>query len=898
MTGLAGPGCTLDALMTGKHIASSGMIGPAESVQSSFPPVSAVLSRLLLFPLLCCGVGFPMAAAETYTPYGVDADTLHLWHLDEAGPPFANQVEKAAPLQGLLNGARAGQPSLPGLGRSISFNAHVAGTPGTSDLSGAVLIPGTVLNNGGLDNAPNGFRYAGQDGAFTFEMVVKLDIMPQESPYIALDLLTMEGDGADRIFNFRIEKDGFLVFVPLPHCGASGGAIATIPTTGPHAINTENWFHVAVTYNGNGGVTNNVKLFWTRVTPDAGKANNIGSGTLSSDLTGPLGDLAIGNEARQFYQNAEAEPFPGCIDEVRISGVARRGEDFFFVPPGRRTGGVETQASQAGPAPEPRFRLGLTNVLVDSVRKEVPIGPGGSIELGAGLHRLDFDFGFLSENRGQEGAEGPGQNVPDMKMRCQLEGIDDQWQETEVGMVLVCQTLDDSGRVLSQSSFPAVGRSDQWKTSPEDSVMTRRAEPIYLPEGATRLKLIFNSGSPDTTGFYVIDYFRLQVPGDASPSLLEHGVFKYNAYTTSPAGSPDGWQRGEGDRSIARMILRPDLPGIGLVDGDQNNFGEWISIQPLPASARKAGTCSLSWYEAYNVIGGSSHRATYVNVPPGNYTFRAIGVAGEEEAMGDQLSLAIKIHPPFWQKVWFWPVVTAAAVALVAGAIFTSHRARSKRSLEKLRFQHALEKDRARIARDMHDDLGSRVTFINMSAAIARRDIEAAPENTRRHLERMSDSTRDLIVAMDGLVWAVDPAHDTLDHLASHLTRLAGEMFRDSQVRCRLDVPSLLPAMPVGSDVRHHIAMAVKESFSNVLRHAGSCEVSFSLVLDGDELRITIRDTGVGFDPKTGERGHGLDNLASRFKEIGGNCNIASSPGEGTCIVLSCAPQSLSGKKS
>ncbi|RYD31085.1 MAG: hypothetical protein EOP87_15410, partial [Verrucomicrobiaceae bacterium] len=397
--------------------------------------------------------------------------------------------------------------------------------------------------------------------------------------------------------------------------------------------------------------------------------------------------------------------------------------------------------------------------------------------------------------------------------------------------------------------------------------------------------------------FYVIDYFNLQSAGGSSPSLLKENVFSYNAYTTSPAGSPDGWDRGRGEPSIARMILRPDRPGIGLVDGDQKNFGEWTSIHPLPPEARKAGTCSLSWYEAYNIIGGSSHRATYVNVPPGNYTFRAIGFSGADE-VGDQLTLSIKIHPPFWQKMWFGPAVAAAAVALIATGIFSSHRARSKRTLEKLRFQNALEKDRARIARDMHDDLGSRVTFINMSAAMARRDIDGAPDNARRHLERMSDSTRDLIVAMDGLVWAVDPTHDTLDHLASHLARLAGEMFRDSQVRCRLDIPSLLPAMPISSDVRHHIAMAVKESFNNILRHAGPCEAFFSLALEGDELRITIRDTGAGFDPETGARGHGLDNLASRFREIGGNCNIASSPGVGTCILLGCTPQTLSGKKS
>jgi signal transduction histidine kinase len=113
-------------------------------------------------------------------------------------------------------------------------------------------------------------------------------------------------------------------------------------------------------------------------------------------------------------------------------------------------------------------------------------------------------------------------------------------------------------------------------------------------------------------------------------------------------------------------------------------------------------------------------------------------------------------------------------------------------------------------------------------------------------------------------------------------------MFRDTAVRCRLDIPSLLPALSLGSEVRHHIAMAVKDSFHNVLCHAGPCEVFFSVAFNGDEIRITIRDTGVGFDPAGDERGHGLDNLAARFQEIGGTCKISSSPGSGTTIVLSC----------
>src|SRR5690606_10353385 len=140
------------------------------------------------------------------------------------------------------------------------------------------------------------------------------------------------------------------------------------------------------------------------------------------------------------------------------------------------------------------------------------------------------------------------------------------------------------------------------------------------------------------------------------------------------------------------------------------------------------------------------------------------------------------------------------------------------------RFQHALERDRSRIARDMHDDLGTRVTVLNMTAALARRDMEADPAKARRHLEKMSGAARELVSAMDDLVWAVDPAHDTLDHLASHLTRLAEEIFRDSPVRCRLDIPAELPARALSSDFRHHVSLAVKESLHNILQHAGPCE--------------------------------------------------------------------------
>lgn len=831
----------------------------------------ALFLRCCLPVLLASPISF---AQEAPRPNRTDDRTLHLWHLDEATPPFADAAREPTPMAGLLNGALAGQAALPGFGSAVSFRANKGGTPGSSDLRGAILSAGASLGNNTSDNVPSSFRYAGEDGAFTFELLVRPDVVPQDAEVIALGLISMDGDGSDRIFNFRIEKQGFLAFITLPHCGASGGGLASIPTSGLHAYKPGEWFHVAVTYDGNAGVTNNLKLYWTRIGAEATQANLIGRGTLSNDLNGHTGDFAIGNEARSFPGNAEGEPFPGLIDEVRISSVARDPSDYLFVPElSRRSAGTasSTDTSMA----KQGLDLRLSEVLVDGSPAPLP-APGEPLKLGSGLHRLDFDFGI-----------DPDRIDADVKLRCQLEGIDERWQETERGMSLIYQALDSDHRVISQASFPAVGRSNGWETTPEDSAMTSRSEPVYLPAGTSALRISLSSGSPDTTGIMVIDKLALRSPGEEA-SAWASGEFDFGTIMPSPADSPPGWSRQGADPAIAYLVNRDGGSALGLVDGDQEKHGEWTATQDWPTGSGSGRTMVLSWSEAYNVIGGALNRATYINVPAGEYHFRVIGLAGENQPGGEILSLPIQIAPPFWQRLWFWPVVAAGSVGLVAAAAFRHLRRRSRQRLERLRFQNALEQDRSRIARDMHDDLGTRVTVLNMTAALARRDMTADPAKAARHLDKMTESARELVIAMDDLVWAVNPAHDTLDHLASHLTRLAEEMFRDSPVRCRLDIPPILPAYPLGSEFRHHIALAVKESLHNVLQHAGPCEVFLSLSLEEERLAITIRDTGRGFDPAAHPQGHGLGNTAERIREIGGSYALDSSPGQGTSIVILC----------
>ena len=823
-------------------------------------------------PVLC-------AAPPSLAPCTPDEWTLHLWHLDEAAAPFADRAANGTDLLGLLNNAEAGMPSLPGLGSSVSFHHDAGGVRGTSSLRGGILLAAAALADGNADNAPPGFRCTGEDGAFTIEAVVRFDVLPAQAGTIALGLVSMDGEGANRVFNFRVETSGFLAFIPLGVSVAGGGALAAIPTTGAHAINTTDWFHVATTYNGSEGTPNNLGLYWTRLDVPRTEAHLIGRGTLLADLRNQVADFAIGNEARDQSRtipgNAEAEPFPGRIDEVRISSVARHPTDYGFVPPEqrRRPGQFDDK-----PPSKRILELELAGVLVDGEPVALPSG-GRTLTLPPGAHRLDIDFGIKPQDTREP-----------VKLRCRLRGVDDRWIESGRGMVLACEVLDAGGQAVSTAQFPALGASWGWQTGLHDSTLTPRSEPFHVPAGGRSVRFQLRSGTDDTTGTLAIDGFDLALPskagGGASP--WPGPPFGRRERTTDPARLPPGWVRSGSSPMIARAADSASGPVLALVDGDQSASGVWTSVVDLPALPPDGVTTLLQWNEAYNVIGGASHRATFLRVPPGEYAFEAIATGTGEQPTGAHLALPLVVRAPFWSRPWLRAAAAACVIGSLAIGVLAFYRQRGARRLEGLRLQNALALDRARIARDMHDDLGTRITLLTMDATLAQGDLDGSPEHARRHLGRIAGSARDLVAAMDDLVWAVDPANDTLDHLADHLARLAEDMFQGSPVRCRVEIPHVLPARTVTSDLRHHLSLAVKEALHNILQHAGPCEASLTLAINGDWIEVVAADSGRGFDHSVPSTGHGRGNLPHRMEALGGTCGLEGTPGRGTRVVLRC----------
>jgi signal transduction histidine kinase len=215
----------------------------------------------------------------------------------------------------------------------------------------------------------------------------------------------------------------------------------------------------------------------------------------------------------------------------------------------------------------------------------------------------------------------------------------------------------------------------------------------------------------------------------------------------------------------------------------------------------------------------------------------------------------------------------------------TAQLQREIRERERVERQHALEAERARIARDLHDDLGSSLTEINVLASTGQRPhADGASQTNLFHA--IAGKARSLIAALDVIVWAVDPEDNLLQSLADYLTGYAEEFFSHTNIACRFKVPVSFPQVTLDGRVRHDLLMAVKEALNNVVRHAEASEVEFRMEVASGGLEIEITDNGKGFETGTEKGRHGLKNLSSRLLTLGGSCTLESRVAGGTVVTI------------
>jgi signal transduction histidine kinase len=287
------------------------------------------------------------------------------------------------------------------------------------------------------------------------------------------------------------------------------------------------------------------------------------------------------------------------------------------------------------------------------------------------------------------------------------------------------------------------------------------------------------------------------------------------------------------------------------------------------------------WVEA-----GSQKAAYYSQLPPGNYRFRVKACNNEGTWNEAGAALDLTVTPFFWQTGWFLALAGVLSLVAVAGSVRAAVVRRMRQKLEQLRQRHALEAERARIARDIHDDLGARLTKISLLSSLTERDLKD-PRKAAEHINEISGAVREVTTSLDEVVWAVEPKNDTLDNLATYLCRYTEEFLGGTAVRCRLKVPSILPSVTLPSTVRHDVFMVVKEALNNVAKHAQAATAWLSLSFESRRLTISVEDDGSGFDAATVERGNGLENMSTRLGRLGGEIRFENRPDGGSRVVFS-----------
>lgn len=189
--------------------------------------------------------------------------------------------------------------------------------------------------------------------------------------------------------------------------------------------------------------------------------------------------------------------------------------------------------------------------------------------------------------------------------------------------------------------------------------------------------------------------------------------------------------------------------------------------------------------------------------------------------------------------------------------------------------------ERERLARDLHDELGSRLSRIHLIAEMVREDPDY-PGAIRTVTDTLSQEAKDMRTAIEQLASSLEPRADTTDGLVRALSQHANSFFSGTPVRCFQDLPVELPSVQLSEDVRAELFPCVREALANVLRHSQASEVWFKVRWDTSLLKISLEDNGVGFLPSTATTGNGLRNFRARMARIGGKVEVRSSPGRGT----------------
>jgi signal transduction histidine kinase len=346
----------------------------------------------------------------------------------------------------------------------------------------------------------------------------------------------------------------------------------------------------------------------------------------------------------------------------------------------------------------------------------------------------------------------------------------------------------------------------------------------------------------------------------------------------------------DGELQSADTLRAPSLKTLTIPAGKESleiHFASLNLSAPYDGFVRyRLEPHETTWTEA----DPQRRYARYPRLPHGHYRF--VVKACNEDGVWNETpaSLEITVLPPFWQTWWFLTGSTILLLGCIVGSVHYVSTQKLQRQLAAMRQQEALERERARIARDLHDQLGANLTQVALLGEMAESD-KNLPKEVEAHARQICQTARETTHALDEIVWTVNPSNDTLDGLINYVCKYAQDYFALAGLKYRLEVPPDLPRVPITPELRHNVFLAAKEAIHNVVKHSKATSVWLRLIIESERFVLEIEDNGRGLTAADEQKGrNGLRNMRKRLEEVGGEFELGPGAEGGTRVRL-VAPQ-------
>jgi ligand-binding sensor domain-containing protein/two-component sensor histidine kinase len=272
---------------------------------------------------------------------------------------------------------------------------------------------------------------------------------------------------------------------------------------------------------------------------------------------------------------------------------------------------------------------------------------------------------------------------------------------------------------------------------------------------------------------------------------------------------------------------------------------------------------------------GANRTVTYSKLKGGNYTFKLKCVFQEDKNSFEELSVPFKIARPFNQTVWFYLLI----FAMICTMFYLIYRIRVNRLLE-------IEKIRFGLSRDLHDDMGSTLSTINILSVIAGEKLEKDSRLSADYLKRITSISEQMMESMDDIIWSINPVNDNMERVIIRMREFAAGMLEPQDIALIFESDRRVAEIGIQMRWRRDFFLIFKEAINNAAKYSHANQVKVNIFLSGRAVVLSIADNGRGFQMASAAAGNGIINMNKRAADIGGTISINSVPGEGTTITL------------